>query len=150
MASFSENFGIFGVYTHHLPWHDLRGATFPDSGERPYTISKTFVLMTARELARRLEGSGVDVFAGAGWLSFAARRLLRCAAEKLVNGVYMFMRCILAWELWWLQQYRSVQTARLLNHSSSHANPTNGCLEAMHMQMACSCKTVCKSGKAVC
>jgi hypothetical protein len=65
MSSFSENFGIFGVYTRHLPWHDLRGATLPDSGERAYTLSKVYILMAARELARRLEGSSVDVLAGA-------------------------------------------------------------------------------------
>eukprot|EP00882_Tetradesmus_deserticola_P000889 GHRQ01000963.1.p1 GENE.GHRQ01000963.1~~GHRQ01000963.1.p1 ORF type:complete len:445 (+),score=210.22 GHRQ01000963.1:166-1500(+) len=61
MSSFVENFGLLGLYTRTLPWHDLRGATLPDSGERAYTLSKTYILMAARELARRLEGSGVDV-----------------------------------------------------------------------------------------
>uniref|UniRef100_A0A383VFY4 Uncharacterized protein n=1 Tax=Tetradesmus obliquus TaxID=3088 RepID=A0A383VFY4_TETOB len=61
MSSFAENFGLLGMYTRSLPWGDLRGATLPDSGERPYTLSKTYILMAARELARRLEGSGVDV-----------------------------------------------------------------------------------------
>jgi hypothetical protein len=44
---------------------DLRGHHLPDSGERAYVISKTYILMaTTRELARRLEGTGVDVMAG--------------------------------------------------------------------------------------
>lgn len=66
MSSFAENFGLLGMYTRSLPWGDLRGATLPDSGERAYTLSKTYILMAARELARRLEGSGVDVITGAG------------------------------------------------------------------------------------
>ncbi|KAF6266590.1 NAD(P)-binding protein [Scenedesmus sp. NREL 46B-D3] len=61
MSSFVENFGLLGIYTRRLPWHDLRGASLRDSGERPYTLSKLYILMAARELARRLEGSGVDV-----------------------------------------------------------------------------------------
>jgi hypothetical protein len=64
MASFAENFGLLGMYTRQLPWDDLRGAGLTDSGERPYTLSKTYILMAARELARRLEGSGVDVLTG--------------------------------------------------------------------------------------
>jgi hypothetical protein len=44
---------------------DLRGSNLTDSGERPYALSKTYLLMgLTRELARRLEGSGVDVIAG--------------------------------------------------------------------------------------
>lgn len=64
MASFVENFGIFGVYTRHLPFDDIPGRSLPDSGERSYTLSKVYILMATRELARRLEGSGVDVVAG--------------------------------------------------------------------------------------
>jgi hypothetical protein len=44
---------------------NLRGQTLPDSGERSYVMSKTLILMaTTRELARRLEGTGVEVIAG--------------------------------------------------------------------------------------
>lgn len=43
---------------------DLRGRTLPDSGERAYALSKSYMLMANRELARRLEGTGVDVIAG--------------------------------------------------------------------------------------
>jgi hypothetical protein len=64
MSSFAENFGLLGMYTRQLRWDDLRGAGLTDSGERPYTLSKTYILMAARELARRLEGSGVDVITG--------------------------------------------------------------------------------------
>lgn len=51
-------------YTTRLPWGDLRGRQLTDSGDRPYTLAKLFMLMATRELARRLEGTGVDVFAG--------------------------------------------------------------------------------------
>lgn len=48
------------------PQDDLRGRNLSDSGERPYALAKTYLLMgLTRELARRLEGSGVDVIAGA-------------------------------------------------------------------------------------
>jgi len=44
---------------------DLRGRGLRDSGERSYVMSKTYMLMAnTRELARRLEGTGVDVIAG--------------------------------------------------------------------------------------
>jgi hypothetical protein len=44
---------------------DLRGRSLTDSGERPYVLSKSYLLMgNTRELARRCEGSGVDVIAG--------------------------------------------------------------------------------------
>lgn len=52
---------------------NLRGQTLPDSGERSYVMSKTLILMaTTRELARRLEGTGVDVIAGTGGDNTAA------------------------------------------------------------------------------
>jgi hypothetical protein len=44
---------------------DLRGARLHSSGEEAYVKAKTYLLMSGRELARRLEGSGVDVIAGA-------------------------------------------------------------------------------------
>jgi hypothetical protein len=44
---------------------DIPGRNLRDSGDRAYGISKTFKLMAlTRELARRLEGTGVDVIAG--------------------------------------------------------------------------------------
>lgn len=43
---------------------DIKGQRLADSGERSYVIAKTMLLMSTRELARRLEGSGVDVMAG--------------------------------------------------------------------------------------
>lgn len=47
------------------PQDDLRGRNLTDSGERPYALSKTYILMAlTRELARRLEGTGVDVIGG--------------------------------------------------------------------------------------
>lgn len=60
---------LVGVCCSHvlllLLQDDLRGHHLPDSGERAYVISKTYILMsTTRELARRLEGTAVDVMAG--------------------------------------------------------------------------------------
>jgi NAD(P)-dependent dehydrogenase (short-subunit alcohol dehydrogenase family) len=43
---------------------DIRGQRLADSGERSYVIAKTMMLMFTRELARRMEGTGVDVMAG--------------------------------------------------------------------------------------
>jgi hypothetical protein len=64
MSSVSELLGPI-LYTRTIPWDDLRGHSLPDSGERAYVMSKTFILMaTTRELARCLEGTGVDVLAG--------------------------------------------------------------------------------------
>ena len=63
-----EMLGRFGLYAGSIPWDHLKGFVAPDgtpdSGERPYTLAKTFILMYSKELARRLQGSGVDVFAG--------------------------------------------------------------------------------------
>lgn len=81
MSSFVENFGLLGIYTRRLPWHDLRGASLRDSGERPYTLSKLYILMAARELARRLEGSGVDVLTGGGAAADVRRGAFGCSAS---------------------------------------------------------------------
>eukprot|EP00879_Flechtneria_rotunda_P014905 GHRR01015573.1.p1 GENE.GHRR01015573.1~~GHRR01015573.1.p1 ORF type:complete len:335 (+),score=75.55 GHRR01015573.1:764-1768(+) len=63
MASVAEQLSMLALYTTKIHWDDLRGRHLPDSGERPYTISKVYILMESRELARRLEGTGVDVIA---------------------------------------------------------------------------------------
>eukprot|EP00879_Flechtneria_rotunda_P001180 GHRR01001327.1.p1 GENE.GHRR01001327.1~~GHRR01001327.1.p1 ORF type:complete len:457 (+),score=134.36 GHRR01001327.1:109-1479(+) len=65
MASIGEAWGIFTGYTlPTLPFDDIPGYKLKDSGERPYAISKLFLVMgQTRELARRLEGTGVDVIA---------------------------------------------------------------------------------------
>lgn len=62
---------IHSVCIHHTGYvlaalqDDLRGRGLKDSGERPYVMAKTYLLMAnTRELARRLEGTGVDVIAG--------------------------------------------------------------------------------------
>jgi NAD(P)-dependent dehydrogenase (short-subunit alcohol dehydrogenase family) len=44
--------------------NDLRGARLNNSGEEAYVQAKTLLLMATRELARRLEGTGVNVIAG--------------------------------------------------------------------------------------
>jgi hypothetical protein len=56
-----------------LPQDDLRGRGLTDSGERPYVMAKTYLLMAnTRELARRMEGTGVDVIAGV-WATAGVR-----------------------------------------------------------------------------
>lgn len=65
-ASIGEAWGIFGwpPYTLSIPYNDIQGYNLKDSGERPYVMTKTMLLMAqTRELARRLEGTGVDVIA---------------------------------------------------------------------------------------
>jgi NAD(P)-dependent dehydrogenase (short-subunit alcohol dehydrogenase family) len=67
MGSVFEATGAIGLYTRRLPWDDLKGSHLTDSGERPYCLSKTMLMMYSRVLAEKLRGSGVDVFAG-GWV----------------------------------------------------------------------------------
>jgi hypothetical protein len=88
MASVFEMLGLFGIYSGRIPWRDLKGSTMPDSGERPYTLAKTFILMYSKELARRLQGSGVDVFAGKSDLVSDRRgvQVGRCCGLKRGGG----------------------------------------------------------------
>lgn len=63
-ASIGESWGLLTPYTLSMPYNDIPGHQLRDSGERPYVLSKTMVLMAGtREMAKRLEGTGVDVFA---------------------------------------------------------------------------------------
>ena len=66
VSSISEQLGLFALYTPTIPYDDIPGYNLgTDSGEKPYVMAKTHILMaTTRELAKRLEGSGVDVIAG--------------------------------------------------------------------------------------
>lgn len=66
VSSISEQLGLFALYTPTIPYDDIQGYNLgTDSGEKPYVIAKTHILMAStRELAKRLEGSGVDVIAG--------------------------------------------------------------------------------------
>lgn len=64
MGSVGEVMGIRYMMVHGIDWDDIPGRNLRDSGDRAYGISKTFKLMAlTRELARRLEGTGVDVIA---------------------------------------------------------------------------------------
>eukprot|EP00775_Hariotina_reticulata_P007962 gene7963-8160_t len=63
VASVSEQLGLLALYTAPLHIDDIKGQRLADSGERSYVIAKTMLLMFTRELARRLEGSGMDVMA---------------------------------------------------------------------------------------
>lgn len=66
ISSISEQLGLFALYTPSIPYDDIPGYNLgDDSGEKPYVMAKTHILMaTSRELAKRLEGTGVDVIAG--------------------------------------------------------------------------------------
>lgn len=66
VSSISEQLGLFALYTPRIPYDDIPGYNLgDDSGEKPYVMAKTHILMaTCRELAKRLEGTGVDVIAG--------------------------------------------------------------------------------------
>lgn len=91
MSSVSELLGPI-LFTRTIPWDDLRGHSLPDGGERSYVMSKTFILMaTTRELARRLEGTGVDVIAGDALAPcvVARRRRIRPAGHGGWPGSHM-------------------------------------------------------------
>ncbi|WIA38443.1 hypothetical protein OEZ86_001767 [Tetradesmus obliquus] len=45
-----------------LNWNDLKGSQYPDSDWWQYSRTKLMNLMTGKEMARRLAGSGVEVF----------------------------------------------------------------------------------------
>lgn len=65
---------------------DLRGRTLPDSGERAYALSKSYMLMAGtRELARRLEGTGVEVIAGQHLLRVTAT-VTTCSVDQHSNA----------------------------------------------------------------
>lgn len=65
---------------------DLRGRTLPDSGERAYALSKSYVLMAGtRELARRLEGTGVEAIAGQHLQSVTAT-VATCSITQPTNA----------------------------------------------------------------
>lgn len=62
---------------------DLRGRSLTDSGERPYVLSKSYVLMAnTRELARRCEGSAVDIIAGQD----RQQHQLQCVQKSVHDG----------------------------------------------------------------
>lgn len=71
---------------------DLRGRNLPDSGERAYALSKSYLLMAnTRELARRLEGTGVDVIAGG--LVFTGSERGRPAVSSLLHWAAVSSHC---------------------------------------------------------
>lgn len=82
---------------------NLRGQSLPDGGERSYVMSKTLLLMaTTRELARRLEGTGVDVVAGerqgTAWVQHSRRYTCR-SGFRAVKSKHPFSGQVMAYPL---------------------------------------------------
>ncbi|KAF6258815.1 hypothetical protein COO60DRAFT_1638905 [Scenedesmus sp. NREL 46B-D3] len=54
--------GIDWFFWPGLNWNDLKGSQYPDSDWWQYSRTKLMDLMAGKEMARRLAGSGVEVF----------------------------------------------------------------------------------------